>query len=79
VKFRDQLCACFIGDISEFETALIGRTLDILYTGVDQSENPNFTFVRDRDILSLAIFILKHSETLKNKLKEGINSSDDRS
>lgn len=67
-KIRGQLCTCFIGAISEFETSLIGKTVDIIYAGVEQSHANNITIARDRDLQSLAAFILKYSDLIKKDL-----------
>jgi hypothetical protein len=68
-KIRGQLCACFIGSVSEFEATLISKTLDIIYAGVDQSQANNITIARDRDLQSLAAFILKYSELIKKDIE----------
>jgi len=71
-KIRGQLCTCFIGNVSDFETSLIVKTLDIIYAGVDQSQANNITIARDRDLQSLAAFILKYSELIKKDLNSEI-------
>jgi hypothetical protein len=71
-KIRGQLCTCFIGSVSDFETSLIVKTLDIIYAGVDQSQANNITIARDRDLQSLAAFILKYSELIKKDLNSEI-------
>ena len=66
-KILGEFCACFIRDISQFETSLIERTLNIL-RGKSELTNTGITVTRDRDLLALASFILKHSDTLKASL-----------
>lgn len=68
-KIRGQLCTCFIGGVSEFEATLISKTLDIIYAGVHQSQANNITIARDRDLQSLAAFILKYSELIKKDIQ----------
>lgn len=72
-KIRGRLCLCSISDISEFETSLISRVLDIIYGGVDQSQANNISIARDRDLQSLAAFILKYSDLIKEDLKSGFS------
>ena len=68
-KIRGQLCTCFIGGVSDFETSLISKTLDIIYAGLDQSQANNITIARDRDLHCLAAFILKYSDHIKKDIK----------
>ena len=69
VRIRGKFCACFIKDISGFETTLIDRTLEILQSDVEAANSTSFSLSRDRDLLALAAFLLKHADALKAGLQ----------